>query len=168
MKKSVLIIIVLIAAALVFGCRTYDKTVNRVGWSSYSDISVKDYTVAGIISLESQEVYSYGPFGFKKTFKGSRIVWSDLMAEAAKLGADDVINVRIEETNYNVRKGLGGNMPPENAYYTFFYQPSIIEFFTGYSVTWKYKATALAINYTNPIDRQKSERMDNLKGQDKK
>ena len=145
MKK---LIFILIVVSIFIGCKSFDLTTNKVGWSNYADISVKDYTVTGIITLESQEVSDFGPFGFNKSYKGSRIVWSDLMAEASRLGADDVINVRIEETNQNIRR------------------PGIIEFFTGYTTTWKYKATALAIKYTDPIDRQKSGRQDNLRGQD--
>ena len=146
MKKFLIIIAVVLVAFA--GCKSYDLTTNKVGWSNYADISVKDFTVMGIVSLESQEVFTYGPFGLNKDYRGSRIVWSDLMAEAAKLGADDIINVRIEETNQNIRR------------------PGIIEFFTGYTTTWKYKATALAVKYTESVDRQKSGRQDNLKGQD--
>ena len=146
--KKLLVIVAALTVLAIAGCRTFDLTSNKVGWSNYADISVKDFNVLGIITLESQEVSDYGPFGFKKSYKGSRIVWSDLMAEASRMGADDVINVRIEETNYNYRR------------------PGFIEFFTGYTSTWKYKATALAIKYTDPIDRQKSGRADNLRGQD--
>jgi uncharacterized protein YbjQ (UPF0145 family) len=146
MKKFIVLVS---AVALFASCHTTDFTTNKVGWSNYTDISVKDFQAVGVVSLESQEVYTYGPMGFKTSYKGSRIVWSDLMAEAAKLGADDVINVRIEQTNQN------------------YYRPWFVEFFTGYAVTYKYKATALAIKYTGFVDRQKSGRMDNLKGQDK-
>ena len=147
MKKF--IVFTAVAAAMTFfaGCSTFDLTTNKVGWSNYAEISVKDYMVLGIITLESQEAFEYGPFGFNKSYKGSRIVWSDLMAEAARLGANDVINVRIEETNYNHRI------------------PRFFEFFTGYSTTWRYKATALAIKYTDAVERQKSVRQDNLSGQ---
>jgi len=146
-KKLLIVIAALATLILVSGCSTFDLTTNKVGWSNYADISVKDFTVVGIISLDSQEVFTYGPMGFNKSYKGSRIVWSDLMAEAKKMGADDVINVRIEEQNQNYKR------------------PRIIEFFSGYTTTWKYKATALAIKYTTPVDRQKSGREDNLRGQ---
>lgn len=147
MKKFLGIVFVL---ALFAGCRTTDFTVNKVGWSSYNDIAVKDFEPVGIVRLESQEVFTYGPLGFKTSYKGFRILWSDLMEEAVKIDADDIINVRIEKTDQN------------------FYRPRFIEFFTGYTITYKYRATALAIKYTGPIDREKSGRMDNLKGQDNK
>ena len=148
MKKFFVVIIAAAILAAISGCKSFDLTTNKVGWSNYADISVKDFTVLGIISIESQEVFKYGPFGFRKSIRGSRIVWSDLMSEATRLGADDVINVRIEERNQNDRR------------------PGIIEFFTGYTTTWRYKATALAVTYTEAVDRQKSGRWDSLKGQD--
>jgi len=163
------ILFIAIAAVLVMfaGCAStnYDLTTNSVGWSSYADISVKDFATCGIISMESQVVCAYGPFGIKKEFRGSRIVYSDLIEEAKKLGADDIINVRIEITNYNVRqKSLDFNKNVQDKNYS----PSFIEYFTGYSTTWKYKATALAIKYTNPVERIKSDRVHTLNNQDKK
>ena len=148
MKRILILIVTLAALSILAGCQTYDLTKNKVGASNFADIAVKDFVVMGIINLESQEVSEYGPLGIHKIYRGSRIVWSDLMAEAARMGADDIINVRIEETNYNFKR------------------PSFIDYLAGYTSTWKYKATALAIKYTDPIDRQKSGRADNLRGQD--
>ncbi|MDR0669317.1 MAG: hypothetical protein LBF95_04470 [Treponema sp.] len=130
---------VLLAAALAVlaGCTSVDHTTNRVGWSSYAEVAVKDYEALGIVTLESQEVYTRGPLGFTKSLKGTRIVWSDLMNEAAKLGADDIINVRIETNN------LG--------------ETSFLDFLTGYTITFKHKATALAIKYRGAVERVKTD-----------
>jgi hypothetical protein len=146
--KKILVFVAVLA--LFASCHTTDFTENKVGWSNYNDISVKDFETVGIVSVESQEVFTYGPLGFKKSYKGSRVLWSDLMEEAVKLGADDVINIRIERTDQNYRR------------------PWIAEFFAGYTITYKFKGTGLAIKYTGSIDRQKSGRMDNLKAQDSK
>jgi hypothetical protein len=127
--KKVIVSVLVLSALVLAGCKTTDLTTNKVGWSNYADISVKDYDAVGIISVESQEVFEVGPFGFNKSLKGSRIAWSDLMAEAAKLDADDVINIRIEVTDRNSR------------------MPGLIEFFTGYTLTYYYKGTGLAIKY---------------------
>ena len=162
MKKTCFIIAVLAVLVLFAGCRTYDISTNRVGWSNYADVSVKDFDVCGIVTLESQMVFEYGPLGLKKTFKGSHILWSDLMQEAAKMGADDIINVRIEATNYNYRVTTTGFNETKHV---MIYSPGFVEFFTGYSTNWKYKATALAIKYTDPIDRQRSVHVNNLRGQ---
>jgi uncharacterized protein YbjQ (UPF0145 family) len=134
MKKAIISALVL-AALILVGCKSTDLTTNKVGWSNYANISVKDYTVLGIVTLESQEVYQASPLGINKSLKGSRIVWSDLMAEAAKLGADDVINIRIETTDQNNRK------------------PKFFDFITGYSYTYYYRAVGLAIKYTEAVDR---------------
>jgi uncharacterized protein YbjQ (UPF0145 family) len=128
MKKAIVSVLVL-GVLVLAGCKTTDITTNKVGWSNYAEISVKDYDAVGIISVESQEVFEYSPLGINKSLKGSRIAWSDLMAEAAKLGADDVINIRIEVTDRNSRI------------------PRFFEFFTGYTVTYYYKGTGLAIKY---------------------
>jgi hypothetical protein len=150
MKKLIFLFTAMLALISIAGCKSYDVTNNRVGYSSVADISVKDYEVKGVIRLESQEVATYGPLGIHKSFKGSHILWSELMAEAAKLGADDIINVRIEVTNKNERK------------------PRFIEFFTGYTDTLLYRATALAIKYTDPVDRGKSGLLYDLSDQDSK
>jgi hypothetical protein len=127
------------AAAVLSGCRSVDHTTNRVGWSAYAEVAVKDYEGLGIVSVESQEVYTYGPLGLIKSLKGTRIVWSDLMAEAVKLGADDIINVRIETNMLRRRIWL-------------------IDFIIGYTSTYQHKATALAIKYKDAVDRIKSDR----------
>jgi hypothetical protein len=136
MKKFGLMLLITAVLALA-GCTSVDHTTNRVGWSSYAEVAVKDYEALGIVTLESQEVYERGPLGFTKSLKGTRIVWSDLMNEAAKLGADDIINVRIETNN------LG--------------ESTILDWLTGYTVTYKHRATALAIKYKDAVERVKTE-----------
>ena len=136
MKK--ILVTVACTVLVLTGCKTTDYTVNRVGWSNYAEIAVKDYETVGVVTLESQEVFEAKPLGLARSLKGSRIVWSDLMAEAVKLGADDIINVRIEVTDQNKR--------------------TLIDFLTGYTLTYNYKGTALAIKYTGAVEeRIKSE-----------
>jgi hypothetical protein len=136
MKKFGFMLLITAVLALA-GCTSVDHTTNRVGWSSYAEVAVKDYEPLGIVSLESQEVYIRGPLGITNSLKGTRIVWSDLMNEAAKLGADDIINVRIETNNMG--------------------ETSIFDFLTGYTWTFKHKATALAIKYKEAVERVKTE-----------
>ncbi|MDR0730541.1 MAG: hypothetical protein LBF63_02660 [Treponema sp.] len=138
MKKFGFVLLIA-AVAVLAACASVDHTTSKVGWSSYADIAVKNYEPLGVIFLESQEVFEYGPLGLTKSLKGSRVVWSDIMAEAITLGADDIINVRIEATNQTERV-------------------KFIDFFTGYTLTYKYKATALAIKYTDEaVNGQKSD-----------
>ncbi|MCL2244736.1 MAG: hypothetical protein FWC03_09775, partial [Treponema sp.] len=54
-------------------------------------IPVKDYETLGIIFAESTEITDENG-----NHNGSKITFAMLMREAAKLGADDVINLRID------------------------------------------------------------------------
>jgi hypothetical protein len=70
-------------------------SVQKVDWSHYTAIPNKEYTVVGTIVLRPSDT---------KTLN------ADLMAEAVKLGANDVINVRldveIDEAGKNVVVGV--------------------------------------------------------------
>jgi hypothetical protein len=66
------------------------------------------------------------------------------MAEAARLGADDIINIRIDTTDRNNRV------------------PRFIEFFTGYTYTYYYKASGLAIKYTGAVERVRAQKASTL------
>jgi hypothetical protein len=46
--------------------------------------------------------------------------------------------------------------------------PAFIEYLTGYTITWKFKATALAIKYTDAVERAQSGLLHDLSGQDSK
>ncbi len=60
---------------------------------------------------------------------GKKVTYADLMAEAKKLGADDVINVRIDQRS-------------ESSF-------SPLQIISGYTSTTTYYGTALAIKYKN-------------------
>jgi len=131
MKK--LIFLVLVAFALV-SCRTVDYTYNATGVSDNVTLVVKDFIPLGIVTVRAQEVHYGGPFGFKHSIHGSKITYSDLMQEAAKLEADDVINVRIDtNADFGKRKGA-------------------FDWLTGWTRTYNYIGTALAIKYTGKLD----------------
>ena len=133
MKKAVIIFMVL-AAVVLASCVSNDYTASLAGVSEYSTLAVKDFTTLGIITVSSTEIHSSGPFGFTKSVEGSKITFADLMQEAAKLEADDVINVRIDmNSNYTKRA-------------------------FGWTRTYTYTATALAIKYTDKVDVMPGER----------
>ena len=54
---------------------------------------VKDFTIAGIIFVESNAVFDSDDH----IVEGSKITYDMLMREAQKLGADDIINIKIDE-----------------------------------------------------------------------
>ena len=101
MKKTFLVAAVLLAsiALLTVGCTTTDLTTNKTGWSDYAEIAVKDFDPVGVVRVTSKEVFRVEPFGFKKSSTGSKVTYDMLIAEAVKLGAHDIINVRIDVAN---------------------------------------------------------------------
>ena len=128
MKKLILVIAVYALAA----CTTNNFSANVAGSSDHSTVVVKDFTSLGIVTVRATEIHSSGPFGFNKSVEGSKITFSDLMQEAVRLDADDIINVRID-MNSSYTKGILG-------------------WFTGWTRTYTYTGTALAIKYTDMLE----------------
>jgi uncharacterized protein YbjQ (UPF0145 family) len=122
---------VLFAAALLSSCTTTNLASNRTGWSDYASIAVKDYTVVGIVRVVSEEVTRRGFLGIAYRHTGSRVTYDLLISEAKKLGADDIINVRIDRTDAS-RHG-------------------IFDWLVGYAERCTYTANALAIKYTQAV-----------------
>lgn len=132
MKKSFLVAAVLLAsvALLSVGCTTTDLTTNKTGWSDYAEIAVKDFEPVGVVRVTSKEVFKVEPFGFKESRTGSKVTYDMLIAEAVKLGAHDIINVRIDVINRS--------------------SSSPFDTITGSTKEIEYIGTALAIKYKNP------------------
>ena len=124
---------VLFAVALLSSCATTNLASNRTGWSDYATIAIKDYTVVGIVRVVSEEVTQRGFLGIANSHTGSRVTYDLLVSEAKKLGADDIINVRIDRTD----KSLHG----------------IFDWLVGYTEKYAYTANALAIKYTQAAAR---------------
>lgn len=128
MKKSLLVSAVVAAAFVMASCvTTVDKTTAKQGWSNYTDISAKDFNSLGIIFVESEITETIGVFGFTHDTTGSSVTYKALMEEAQKLGADDVINVRIDQQR------LG--------------KKTIFTKIFGGTITTKYMGTGLAVKY---------------------
>jgi uncharacterized protein YbjQ (UPF0145 family) len=136
MKKTVFVILT-VAAVMFSGCTSNNYTANISGASDYSTVAVKDFISLGIITVRAQEIHQSGPFGFSKSVEGSKITFADLMQEAAKLEADDIINVRIDmNTNY---------------------AKMAFSWVTGWTRVYTYTGTALAIKYTDKMETQTSD-----------
>ena len=131
MKKSLFFAITAAVLAMA-ACTSNNYTASMAGVSDYSTVVVKDFTSLGIITVKATEIHHSGPFGVQKSVEGSKITFSDLMQEAAKLEADDIINVRID-INSNYTKGF-------------------FDFITGWTRVYSYTGTALAIKYTNMLN----------------
>ncbi|MBB6482649.1 hypothetical protein [Spirochaeta isovalerica] len=133
MTKKVLIALFILIGITFTGCKSVDMTSNKTGWSDYASIVVKDYEVIDHIFVESTEVTKVGIFKFKTTISGSTITYDMLIKEAIALGADDVINVRIEAQDLSNKSFLNS-------------------LFGGYTETIKYTANALAIKYLDEAE----------------
>ncbi|MCL2127894.1 MAG: hypothetical protein FWH38_06530, partial [Treponema sp.] len=131
MKKAGFSLAALAMLALA-ACTSTNYSANMTGASDYSTVAVKDFTTLGIVTVRATEVHYSGPLGFQKGVEGSKITFSDLMQEAARLEADDIINVRID-MNSNYVKGA-------------------FDWLTGWTRTYTYTGTALAIKYTGKMD----------------
>ena len=128
MKNMIYFVAILSLAA----CTTNNFSANVAGASDYSTVVVKDFTTLGIVTVRTKEIHKSGPFGFSKSVEGSKITFADLMQEAARLEADDIINVRIDQHTD--------------------YKKSAFDWLTGWTRTYTYTGTALAIKYTGKLD----------------
>lgn len=117
----------LLALVLLASCTTTNIAGNRTGWSDYANIAIKDYIVVGSVRVESEEIIQRGFLGIANRHTGSLVTYDSLMAEARRLGADDIINVRIDRID-------------ESAH-------GFMDWFFGYTERYRYQANALAIKY---------------------
>jgi uncharacterized protein YbjQ (UPF0145 family) len=113
-------------------CKTTDYAGNVSGASDHAAIAVKDFVTLGIVTVQAVEIHHSGPFGISKKVEGKKITYADLMQEAAKLEANDIINVRID-MHSNYRKGA-------------------FDWLTGWTRVYTHTGTALAIKYTDKLD----------------
>ncbi|HQL05649.1 MAG TPA: hypothetical protein PLU33_10965 [Treponemataceae bacterium] len=126
MKKCMFVLLVLTAMVLS-GCKTTNLTTNKVGWSDYTTVTIKDFDVVGVITLESEVIKTVTPFGFSSTLEGSEITYAMLMEKAVEKKGDDIMNVRIDKHDDS--------------------KTTLFDRIIGYTKTTKYTATALVIRY---------------------
>lgn len=127
MKKILVVLAALFVAVALTGCKSNDFTTAEVGWANYAEITVKDFNTVGIVSVTAVEETIVAPFGLSIEHKGKKITYGDLMEQAKALGADDIINVRID------KRSEGKSSP--------------FDFLTGSQTKVTYTGTALAIKY---------------------
>ena len=77
---------VLFAVALLISCTTTNLASNRTGRSDYATISIKDYTVVGIVRVASEEVTQRGFLGIANSRTGSQVTYDMLVGEAKSSG----------------------------------------------------------------------------------
>jgi hypothetical protein len=123
--------VVFSVAVLLAACSTTNLASNRTGWSDYAAIAIKDYVVIGTVRVESEEVTQRGFLGIANSHTGSQVTYDVLLQEAKKLGADDIINVRIDRTDKSVH--------------------GIFDWLVGYTERYAYAVNALAVKYTQAV-----------------
>jgi uncharacterized protein YbjQ (UPF0145 family) len=130
MKKSLCAIAIMVVS--LAACTTTDYTANMSGVSDHATVAVKDFVTLGLVTVRSTEIHHSSPFGLSKRVEGSKITFAELLHEAARLEADDIINIRIDvHTNYT--KGA-------------------FDWLTGWTRVYTYTGTALAIRYTDKLE----------------
>ena len=128
MRKGVLFF--LPAFAVLAGCvSAINFTAPLEGRFDRAGVVNKSFVVIGAVSVSSTETHRVGPLGLKRTVEGSKITYSDLMIEAARLDADDIIDVRID-------MNTAGRV-------------SFLDWLKGWERTFTHSGQALAVIYVN-------------------
>jgi hypothetical protein len=119
----------LAACIVLTGCASVNLTAPLSGKYITAIVTPKNFIVMGNVSVQSTETHKVGPFGLVREVKGSKINYTDLMAEAARLDADDIIDVRIE-------MNTGG-------------KTSFLDWLKGWERVFTYTGNALAVVYAD-------------------
>jgi len=131
-QNRVIICVSLLVSAMLAGCTLVDYTVPMAGFYDNASVLVKNFDLVGTITVRTTETHTVSPLGIKRKVEGAKVTYSDLMQEAAKVKADDIINVRIDiQTNGKT---------------------TIVDWFKGWERTFFYTGEALAIKYIDNDD----------------
>jgi len=119
-----------LTAALLVSCASHvDFRSPMQGKYVTVRVAAKDFEVVGKVSLTAVKVRTGSPLGILRSAEGSGVLLTALVREAALLGADEIIDVRIDRKVYG-RTGLAG-------------------FLRGWERMITYTGTALAIRYVD-------------------
>ena len=94
----------LILLLLLAGCTSVNYSEPLAGRYIRAAVAPKNFIVIGAVSARSTETHTVN--GIFKRVEGAKIGYTDLVLEAAALGADDIIDVRID---VNIIKGTNRN-----------------------------------------------------------
>jgi hypothetical protein len=115
--------------AVLSGCTLVDYTVPMAGMYDNTSILVKNFILIDTVTVHTAEKHTISPLGIKRTVEGTKVTYSDLMQEAAKINADDIINVRIDMQTAG--------------------KTTIVDWFQGWERVFSYTGRALAIKYVD-------------------
>ncbi|MCL2762905.1 MAG: hypothetical protein FWD36_06860 [Treponema sp.] len=126
-----------------------DGEIKQVDFAT-SIVTTKDFITLGLIFVESSAtIDSNGHI-----IEGSKITLDMLMREAQKLGADDIINLRIDEIQHITVSDETRIVQTTIAESFYYGQRVIVDTEQKMQIVVRridYKANALAIKYTNTI-----------------
>ena len=95
--KGCVFLILLPVLFMAAGCATsVNFTAPLEGRYATASLAAKDYEAIGTVRASSVEIHHVSPFGFVRRVEGSKITFADLLQEAARINADDIIDVRID------------------------------------------------------------------------
>ncbi|MCL2138508.1 MAG: hypothetical protein FWH41_03135 [Treponema sp.] len=115
---------------LLPGCNSVmDFSAPIAGKFNTADLPVKNFEIIGPVYAASTEIHTVGSFGVVKRVEGAKITHNDLVIEAARLNADDIINVRIDKKT-NGKAGF-------------------LNWLTGWERVFSYSGSAIAIKYVD-------------------
>lgn len=98
MKKHFLFLsITLIFVLAITSCNTTNLSENQQGLSNKIELVKKDYDIVGFVNIRTTETITINFFGLIKNVQGSKPTYSALRIKAIQLGADDVIDVKIDK-----------------------------------------------------------------------
>jgi hypothetical protein len=136
-KKSKSAIYLFLPVLLIIsGCVLVDYTAPMAGKYDRAGVVVKDFIMIDTVTVHATEKHTISPFGIKRKVEGAKVTYSDLMQEAARLNADDIINVRIDMNTTG--------------------KTTFVDWVKGWERTFFYTGQALAIKYTDN-DNEKNE-----------
>jgi uncharacterized protein YbjQ (UPF0145 family) len=115
--------------AMISGCTLVDYTVPMAGKHDNAGVVVKNFILVDTVTVKATEKHKVGPLGIKRTVEGAKVTYSDLMQEAAKVKADDIINVRIDMQTTG--------------------ETTIVDWLKGWERIFSYTGQALAIKYVD-------------------
>ena len=128
-KVGINIFVLLLVLTAFSGCTLVDYTVPIAGMYDRAGVVEKNFILIDTITVHAEEKHTISPFGIKRTVEGAKVTYSDLMLEAAKVNADDVINVRIDMQTTG--------------------ETTFVDWVKGWERTFFYTGQALAIKYTD-------------------
>jgi len=131
-RAGTIIFVLFFALTALAGCTLVDYTVPMAGKYDNVSVVVKNFILIDTVTVNAAEKHTVSPLGIKRTVEGAKVTYSDLMREAAKVKADDIINVRIDMQTTG--------------------KTTIVDWLNGWERTFFYTGQALAIKY---IDNEK-------------